>query len=65
MDIKTLRRQTLSYIQLSTMSDKEKAMWTVMLPTMNEKELKKLHDILEKEINALMDLSASALSQNE
>ncbi len=52
-----LQQKILGYLQLSTMSDKEKSMWTLLLPTLNEEETKKFHDILEKEINSLMELS--------
>ena len=53
-----LQQKILGYLQISTMSDKEKSMWTLLLPTLNDKETQKLHDILEKEINSLMELSA-------
>ena len=56
MDKKTLVKQILMRMQLSTMSPKERMMWTVFLPIMNEEKLLELHTSLEKETEALMDL---------
>ncbi len=60
MQNKELIKQTLAYLQLSTMSPKEKSMWTLMVPSMNEDELRKLNTSLQKEIDALMDLQQKA-----
>ncbi len=56
MTHKDLVKSILKNLQLSTMEHKEKAMWTVMLPTMNEEELTKLNTVLEEEVDAIMDL---------
>ena len=56
MDKKALVKQILMRMQLSTMSPKERMMWTVFLPIMSEEKLTELHASLEKETEALMDL---------
>lgn len=56
MNKKELVKQILTRMQLSTMSPKERMMWTIFLPLMSEKKLAELNASLEKEIDALMDL---------
>lgn len=56
MDKKILVKQILTRMQLSTMSPKERMMWTVLLPVMGDEQLKKLDVSLEKETDQLMDL---------
>ena len=56
MDKKTLVKQILMRMQLSTMSPKERMMWTIFLPIMSEDKLAELQASLEKETEALMDL---------
>jgi hypothetical protein len=51
-----ITKKVISYIQLSTMDDREKAMWMLLLPHMEEQHVIKLKDTLEKEVNSLMDL---------
>ena len=56
MNKKEIVKQILTRIQLSTMSPKERMMWTILLPIMNEEKLHKLSESLEKETDQLMDL---------
>ncbi len=56
MDKKSLIKQVLMRMQLSSMSPQERMMWTVFLPLMSEKKITELKDSLEKETEALMDL---------
>jgi len=58
-----LIRELVSYIQLSSMQQKEKAMWLLLLPSMEEKHLLKLKGSLQKEVNAITDLYINALSK--
>lgn len=55
-----LTKQIISYIQLSTMEPREKAMWMLILPHMEERHVIKLKDLLEKEVNSIMDLYLEA-----
>ena len=56
MDKKKIIKSILIRLQLSLMEAKEKALWTVLLPTFGDSELKRLDKILEKEVDDLMDL---------
>lgn len=64
MDKPTLLKNIVTYLQLSSMESKEKAMWFLFLPHLRDEELTKLHGTLEKEVSALTDLYLKALSQN-
>ena len=55
-------KEIIAYLQLSSMKQKEKAMWLLLLPSMEEKHLLKLRDSLVKEVNSLTDLYLKALS---
>lgn len=56
MASKELVRETLKNLQLSTMSNREKAMWTLLLPSMPDDYIEKLNKVLEAEIDELMDI---------
>lgn len=58
-----LIKELVSYIQLSSMQQKEKAMWLLLIPAMEEKHLLKLKASLQKEVNAITDLYLNALSK--
>ncbi len=60
---KDLIDQTLQLIQLSSMEEDEKAMWTVLIPSMEETELEKFNQILLKEVQSFSELYKKA-SQN-
>jgi hypothetical protein len=55
-----LTKKVLSYIQISTMDEREKAMWMLLLPHMEERHIVRLKDTLEKEVNSLMELYLQA-----
>jgi hypothetical protein len=57
-----LIREIINYIQLSTMEPREKAMWMLLLPQMEEAKLLKLKTSLEKEVNAITDLYLNSVS---
>lgn len=59
-----LTKQIISYVQLSTMEEREKAMWMLLLPHMEERHILKLKSILEKEVNSMMDLYLQATQPN-
>lgn len=43
------------------MAPKEKAMWMVLLPEMEEKHIKKLNKSLQKEVSKLNDILLKAM----
>lgn len=62
-----LIEETLKLMDLSSMSQEERTMWTVMLPSMEQAELEKFRDILAKEVKKMTDiyLKAKAAMKNE
>jgi hypothetical protein len=58
-----LIKDTISLIQLSSMEPREKAMWLLLIPQMEEDKLLKLKKALEKEVNAITDLYLEALNK--
>ena len=58
-----LIKDLISYIQLSSMKQKEKAMWLLLLPSMEETHLLKLKTSLQKEVSGITDLYINALSK--
>ncbi len=62
-DEKNIIKEIIPYLQLSSMPQKEKAMWLLLLPSMEEKHLLKLKNSLEKEVNAITDIYLNALSK--
>ena len=56
MQRKNIIQDILGKMELSTMSGKEKAMWTILLPNMEEKHLLKLQKSLNKETENLTNL---------
>lgn len=55
-------REIIKYLQLSTMEPREKAMWMLLLPQMEEDKLVRLKHTLEKEVNQITDLYLQAAS---
>lgn len=51
-----LINQTIKLMNLSSMAEDERAMWTVVLPSMEATEIKKLKDSLEKEVKQMTDI---------
>lgn len=58
-----LIKQIIPFIQLSSMQPREKAMWLLLIPAMEESHLLKLKASLEKEINTMTDIYLNALSK--
>lgn len=58
-----LVRDVVKYLQLSSMEHREKAMWMILLPQMEEQKLLELKACLEKEVNAITDLYLKAMSK--
>lgn len=56
MENKQIVKDIINYLQLSTMEPREKAMWMLLMPDMEEDKLIKLKTTLEKEVNAITDL---------
>lgn len=56
MQLKNIIQDILGKMELSSMSGKEKAMWTILLPNMEEKHLLKLQKSLNKETENLTNL---------
>jgi len=61
---KILIDKILKLLDLSSMGDQERAMWTVMVPTMPEDELTKFKDILQKEVDKLQQIKDKTTKQN-
>jgi helix-turn-helix protein len=53
---RALIEQILQLMNLSSMEEDEKNMWTVMLPSLEKAELEKFKGILEKEITKMTDI---------
>ena len=60
MENTKLIREIINYLQLSAMDSKEKGMWMILLPQMDEAQLQKLKAALEKEVNAITELYLEA-----
>ncbi|MCB9809365.1 hypothetical protein H6771_00075 [Candidatus Peribacteria bacterium] len=56
---KDLIRSMLLYLQVSTMDPKEKATWTLLMPSMSMEQLRGLEAILQEEVHGLADLYLS------
>ncbi len=61
---KILIDKILKLLDLSSMGNQERAMWTVMVPTMPEDELTKFKDMLQKEVDKLQQIKDKATKQN-
>jgi hypothetical protein len=59
-----LKKEVLKLVELSSMEEKEKVMWNVLVPSMIESELVKFKAILEKEVNKLTELYLKVSNQN-
>lgn len=55
-----LIEETLKLLDLSSMEDDEKNMWTIMLPSMEKAEIEKLKGALEREAQAMTDIYLKA-----
>ncbi|MGL5830532.1 MAG: hypothetical protein ACRCZE_00090 [Candidatus Altimarinota bacterium] len=59
-----LKKEVLKLVELSSMEEKEKVMWNVLVPSMIEAELVKFKAILEKEVNKMTELYMKVSNQN-
>jgi hypothetical protein len=59
-----LKKEVLKLVELSSMEEKEKVMWNILVPSMIEAELVKFKAILEKEVNKLTELYLKVSNQN-
>lgn len=59
-----LKKKVLELVELSSMEEKEKVMWNVLVPSMIEAELLKFQGILEKEVNQLTELYLKVSKNN-
>jgi len=57
-----LMKEILALIQLSPMDAREKAMWMMLIPQMEEKQVLKLKKSLQKETDALNDMLLKGLT---
>jgi len=62
-NIKTLQIEALKCLQASRMKSDEKEMWFAMLPYMDENQLKRFIDLLQKENKEVVDLYFSFLKE--
>lgn len=60
MDKQELIKQAITYLRISTMEEKEKSMWTFLLPNMEEAHIEKLLKLLKEEAGAKTDLFLEA-----
>ena len=60
MDKQEIIKQAITYLRISTMEEKEKSMWTFMLPNMEETHIQKLLNLLKEEAEAKTDLFLEA-----
>ncbi len=63
MDRNATTKQIVQYLQMSTLEPKEKAMWFLLLPHMDDDQLTKLSANLEKETSVLTDMYLQSLQQ--
>lgn len=59
-DNKELINETLQLMQLSSMDDEERTMWTVMLPSMTAEEILKFKGALEREVQKMTEIFIKA-----
>jgi len=62
-NIKTLQVEAIKALQASRMKSDEKEMWFAMLPYMEESQLKRFIDLLQKENKEVVDLYFSFLKE--
>lgn len=61
----TLVDEILQLMTLSSMSEQEKTMWQVMLPSMKDDEMIKFKAVLEKEVKQMTDIYLKALQKKK
>lgn len=56
MDRNKVTQDIVKYLQLSSMDEKERTMWTLFLPNMEDKHLEKLLAILKEEADGKAEI---------
>jgi hypothetical protein len=56
----TLIEETLKLMELSSMNQEERTMWTVLLPSLQKEEIEKLRDALAGEVQTMTDIYLQA-----
>lgn len=57
--------EILQLMNLSSMSEQEKTIWQVMLPSMKEDEMLQFKAVLEKEVKQMTDIYLKALQKKK
>jgi hypothetical protein len=65
MDRNKLIADIVTLLQASTMEPKEKAMWLILIPQMEETDLVKLQDVLQKEVSAMTNLYLETIAEQQ
>jgi hypothetical protein len=65
MDRNKLITDIVTLLQASTMEPKEKAMWLILIPQMEETDLVKLQDVLQKEVSAMTNLYLETIAEQQ
>jgi hypothetical protein len=65
MDRNKLIADIVTLLQASTMEPKEKAMWLILIPQMEETDLVKLQDVLQKEVSAMTNLYLETIEEQQ
>lgn len=55
-----LIEETLQLLNLSSMEEEERNMWTIFLPSMEKEEIEQFKKILETEVKELMEIYLEA-----
>jgi len=63
MDRNKITQDIVKYLQLSAMDEKERTMWTLFLPNMEEKHLEKLLAILKEEADGRAEILLNSYSK--
>jgi hypothetical protein len=65
MDRNKLIADIVTLLQASTMEPKEKAMWLILIPQMEETDLVRLQDVLQKEVSAMTNLYLETIEEQQ
>ena len=57
--------EVLQLMTLSSMSEQEKTVWQIMLPSMKEDEILKFKAVLEEEVKQMTDIYLKALQKKK
>lgn len=57
--------EVLQLMNLSSMSEQEKTVWQIMLPSMKEEEILQFKAVLEEEVKQMTDIYLKALQKKK